>query len=160
MKMKQYFTEQNLILQFHKYQKLSIPQVSETIVIAKRLHVKLFPVASPIPLPEWFRKGSDYCLRKKSMLENFPSCIRNFFEVKKLLKVFLSELQLIPYKKPVDKPKHSVNMLRHTLLLRYTSVQAYKLLSEQFTLPSLSLTKKLTEGRIEPLKAAKILNGY
>ena len=94
------------------------------------------------------------------MLENFPSCIRNFFEVKKLLKVFLSELQLIPYKKPVDKPKHSVNMLRHTLLLRYTSVQAYKLLSEQFTLPSLSLTKKLTEGRIEPLKAAKILNGY
>ena len=52
-----------------------------------------------------------------------------------------------------------MNMLRYTLLLRYTSVQAYKLLSEQFTLPSLSLTKKLTEGGIEPLKAAKVLNG-
>ena len=70
--------------QSHKYQKQS--------VIDKRLHVKLFPVASPILFPEWFWKGSDYCLRKKSMLENFPSCIRNFFEVKKLLKVFLSEL--------------------------------------------------------------------
>ena len=91
------------------------------------LHVKLFSVASPILLPEWFWKGSDCCLRKKSMLENFPSYIRNFVEVKKLPDYILSELELIQYKKPVDKPKHSVNMLRYALLLRYTSVQSYKL---------------------------------
>ena len=48
-------------------------------------------------------------------------------------------------------------MLRYALLLRYTSGQAYKLLLQQFPLPSLSLAKKLTEGVIEPLKAAKIL---
>ena len=48
-------------------------------------------------------------------------------------------------------------MLRYALLLRYTSVQAYKLLLQQFPLPSLSLLKKLTEGGIEPLKAAKLL---
>ena len=48
-------------------------------------------------------------------------------------------------------------MLRYALLLRYTSVQAYKLLLQQFPLPSLNLLKKLTEGGIEPLKAAKVL---
>ena len=114
---------------------LSIPQVCETIVVDKMLHVKLFSVASPIPFREWFRKGSDYCLRKKSVLENFPRYIRNFVEVKKLPDDILSDLELIRYKKPVDKPKYSVNMLRHDLLLRYTSVQAYKLLLQQFPLP-------------------------
>ena len=58
----------------------------------------------------------------------------------------LTELELIRCKKPVDKPKYSVNMLRYALLLRYPSVQAYKLW----------LQKKLTEGEIEPLKAAKV----
>ena len=99
---------------------LSILQISETIVVDRMQHVKLFSVASPIPLPEWFRKGSDCCLRKKSMLENFPSYIRNFVEVKKLPDDILSELELIWYKKPVDKPKYSVNMLRYALVLRYT----------------------------------------
>ena len=93
------------------------------------LHVKLFSVASPIPLPEWFQKWSDCCLRKKSMLENFPGHIRNFVGVKKLPDDILSELELIQYKKPVDKPKYSVNMLRYALLLRYTSVQAYLLVT-------------------------------
>ena len=104
----------------------ALPQVSETVVVDKMLHVKLFSVASPIPLPEWFRKGSDCCLRKKSMLENFPSYIRllkltYFAEVKKLSDNILSKLQLTRYKKPVDKPKYSVNMLRYALLLRFSS---------------------------------------
>ena len=66
------------------------------------LYVNLFSVNSLTPLPKWFRKGSDFCLRKKSMLENFPSYIRNFAEVKKLPDDILSELELIRYKKPVD----------------------------------------------------------
>ena len=70
------------------------------------LHVKLFSVVFPIPLPEWFRKESDCCLRKKSVLENFPSYIRNFAEGKKLPDDILSELELIRYKKPADKPKY------------------------------------------------------
>ena len=91
------------------------------------------------------------------MLENFPGHIRNFVEVKKVPDDILSELELIQYKKPVDKPKYSVNRLRYALLLRYTSVQAYTLWLKQFPLPSLSLLKKLTEGGIKPLKAAKVL---
>ena len=76
--------------------------------------------------------------------------------MKKLPDDILSELELVRYKKPVDKQKHSVNMLRYALLLRYISVQAYKFLLQQFPLPSLSLLKKLTGG-IKPLKAAKVL---
>ena len=96
-------------------------------------------------------------MSKKEVNENFPSYVRNFFEVKKLPDDTLSELELIRYKKTVDKSKYSVNMLRYALLLRYTSVQAYKLMLEQFPLPSLRLLKKLTEGGIEPLKATKVL---
>ena len=48
-------------------------------------------------------------------------------------------------------------MLRYALLLRYVSVQAYKLLVQQFLLPSLTLLRKFTEGGIEPLKAANVL---
>ena len=72
------------------------------------LHIKLFSVASPIPLPKWFRKGSDCCLRKKVMPEIFPSYIRNIAEVKNLPYDILSELKLIRYKKPADQPKYSV----------------------------------------------------
>ena len=43
------------------------------------------------------------------------------------------------------------------LLLRYTSTQAYKLLLEQFPLPSLSLLKKLNKNGMEPVKAVKVL---
>ena len=96
-------------------------------------------------------------MSKKEVNENFPSYVRNFFEVKKLPDDTLSELELIRYKKTVDKSKYSVNMLRYALLLRYTSVQAYKLMLEQFPLTSLRLLKKLTEGGIEPLKATKVL---
>ena len=55
-------------------------------------------------------------------------------------------------KKPADRPKYSVNLLCYMLLLRYTSTQAYKLLLEQFPLPSLSLW-----GGMEPIKAVKVL---
>ena len=105
-------------------------------------HVKLFLVDSHIPLQEWFWKGSECCLRKKSMLENFPSYIRNFVAVKKFPDDILSELELIRYKKPVDKGKYSVNMLRYAPLLRYNSLQAYKILLQQFPLPSLSFLRK------------------
>ena len=37
----------------------SIPQITETITVDKFFHVKLFLNSSPVPLPEWFRKGSD-----------------------------------------------------------------------------------------------------
>ena len=119
--------------------------------------VKLFLNLSPVPLPEWFRNGSDCCLKRKSMLENFSNYIRNFQETRNIPSDILNELQEIRFKKPVDRPKYSVNLLRYALLLRYISTQVYKLLLEQFPLPSLSLLKKTKTGGMEPIKAVKVL---
>ena len=46
---------------------------------------------------------------------------------------------------------------RYALLLRYTSAQSYRLLLEQFPLPSLQLLKKLTSGDLDSYKIAEKL---
>ena len=47
----------------------NIPQITETVTVGKFFHVKLFLNSSPVLLPEWFRKGSDCRLKRKSMLQ-------------------------------------------------------------------------------------------
>ena len=132
-----------------------IPLVTETIVVTDALNVKLFWKAIPVPLPEWFRKGSNCRLKSKSMLDNFPSYLRSIAEQEP--NKLQDELQYIKYKKPENGPKYSFQLLQFSLLLRYTSLPAYKLLKEHFPLPSLSLLTKLSKGGIEPLKVEKVL---
>ena len=48
-------------------------------------------------------------------------------------------------------------MIRYALLLRYTPLQSYKLLLEEFPLPSISLLNKLQQGGVDAFKAVKIL---
>ena len=48
-------------------------------------------------------------------------------------------------------------MIRYALLLRYTSLQAYKLFLENFPLPSISLLNKLQKGGVDAIKAVKFL---
>ena len=51
----------------------------ESISVDRNLHVKLHHKGSPIPLPEWFRKGS--CkLTSATMLENLVSQMHNIIE--------------------------------------------------------------------------------
>ena len=52
---------------------------------------------------------------------------------------------------------YSSKVIQYALLLRYTSLQSYKLLLDQFSLPSTSLLNKIKEGTIDALKAAKLL---
>ena len=54
---------------------LSIPQITECIRIDSNLHVKLFYKNSPIPLPSWFRKGTDCKFKSKDVLSNFSAHI-------------------------------------------------------------------------------------
>ena len=126
----------------------NIPEVTEHIVIDEHLHVKLYKKSIPIPLPEWFRKGGDCRVKCKSILENFPTHIKNFDAVdgdisdpENIPDDILEELRQIRYKKPVDRPKFSPNLLRYALLMYYTSPQGYKLLLKQFPFPSISLLK-------------------
>jgi len=43
---------------FYKLEMKDVPKVTETIIIDDKLHVKLFKKSIPIPLPQWFRKGT------------------------------------------------------------------------------------------------------
>ena len=134
---------------------LDIPKITEVIAIDNDLHVKLFLSGSPVPLPVWFTKGKDCRLTKKSYLENFPPYIRSFSEDSH--NNIMDELLEIRFKKPNDKPKFSSELLQFALMLRYTSLPAYRLLLDYFALPSISLLKKLSRGGVEPLKAIQVL---
>ena len=48
-------------------------------------------------------------------------------------------------------------MIRFALLLHYSSLQTYKLLLKQLSLPSLTLLKRLTTGGVDAVKVAKLL---
>ena len=130
--------------------------MSEVIAIDKSLHVKLFLFSSPIPLPPWF-KSNGCKLKSKSMLDNFPTYIKNYKESNGTTYNILDELQNIRYKKPVDQPKYSTSLLQFALILRYTSSQAYSIILKKFPFPSFSLLKGLSHGDIAPLKALKLL---
>ena len=87
---------------FYKLEIKDNPQVTETIIVDDKLHVKLFKKSIPIPLPEWFRKGSNCTLKCKSTFENFPAYIRNYAKVgseENIPQELMDELQYIKYKK-------------------------------------------------------------
>ena len=48
-------------------------------------------------------------------------------------------------------------MIQYALLLRYTSLQSFKLLLDEFSLPSIPLLNKIKEGNIDALKSSKII---
>ena len=68
------------------------------------------------------------------MLENFPPVYLESY-IKNISPIF-DELQKPKFTK---KPVYSAEIVRYALLLRYTSIQSYRMLLEHFPLPSLSL---------------------
>ena len=84
------------------------------------------------------------------MLENFPSYLESQTEN---FSIF-DELRKRQFKK---NQVYSSEIIQYALLLRYTSFQSYKLLLDEFSLPSISLLNKIKEGNIDALKAAKLL---
>lgn len=135
-------------------QESSIPEVTTTIRIDKNLRVNLFHKGSPVPLPPWFRQGRDTKLTRKSILENFPSYVEQQNSNNNLI---IDELQRNKFLKC---PVYSANMLRYALTLRYTSKPAYQELMKEFKLPSLSLLKKLTSGKLDPISSLKALKEH
>ena len=61
---------------------------------------------------------------------------------------------------PKVRPPYSVEMIRHALHLRYTSLQAYKMLFEKFPLPSLSLLNKIQQGGVDAVKAVNLVREF
>lgn len=82
-------------------------------------------------------------MKRTTSLEIFLSPIRNFEENKIIPTDILDELYQIRIKKPIEKPKYSINLLHYALVLRYTSMQVYNILLEQLSVPYLTLLRKL-----------------
>ena len=96
-----------------------------------------------------FRNGRNCTLTSKSMLVNLSTYIRNENENNSSI---IEELLELKFQKC---PIYSARIIRYALLVRYTSFQAYKLLLEEFPMPSLSLLEKI--GDVDPVKSAKLL---
>ena len=84
-------------------------------------------------------------------MQNFPNYIK--LEGEQTFSI-LEELKELKFKK---KRIFSSNVIRYSLLLRYTSLQTYRLLMKDFPFPSLSLLKKITEGELDAVTCAKSL---
>ena len=57
----------------------------------------------------------------------------------------------------MKRPSYSSNIVRYALTMRYISLPAYRLLLEEFKLPSVSFWKKLTSGKIDSFASLKAL---
>ena len=109
--------------------------------VDKELHVQFQFSENPLPLPYWFVRGTNAKLSRFGMRINLAPYIRNFSEQDPYS--LIEELENRRSYKPKAHPPFSSEMIRYALLLRYTSLQSYKLLLEKFPLPSISLLSKL-----------------
>ena len=89
------------------------------------------------------------------MIQNFVDYIRNTSS--EIPHSVLSNIHKLMFYIQQGRPPYSSDVLRFSLIQRYTSRQAYANLLEELPLPSISLLRKLTAGGIEPLKALKTL---
>ena len=83
------------------------------------------------------------------MMQNFPNYIK--LEGKQTF-IILEELKELKFKK---KRIFSSIAIRYSLLLRYASLQTYRLLLKEFPFPSLSLLKKITERQLDAVKKSQ-----
>ena len=127
------------------------PEVTGCIQIDSELHVKRFYKRCSVPVLQRFRKGQNCCLSRKSMLEHFPVYLESYIEN---ISPIFDELQKHMFSK---KPVYSAEIVRYALLLRYTSIQSFRMPLEHFPLPSLSLLHKISSGTINTVKCAQIL---
>ena len=146
------FKKNNDYVTFYKieFSEKRAPEVTECIKI-EQLHVKRFFKGCPVPLRQWFGQGTDCRLTRKSMLENFPVYLRTYAD--NHFSIFEKLLQYRFTKKPI----YSANIIRYSLLLRYTSIQSYKVSLQDFPLLSLLLLQKISSGTIDVAKCANAL---
>ena len=88
-----------------------------------------------------------------SQLLNLPSYIQNRLDELPPSEI-IYEVRSLTFFKPQGRPPYSPNVIRYSLLLRYSSRQTYSLLLNEIPLPSFSLLEKLNRGSLDALKVA------
>ena len=114
------------LLSFTALKLLNVSEVTDCVRVDRDLHVKLFYKGSLLPLPQWFCLERDCRLTRKSMMQNFPNYTK--LEGEQRFNI-LEELKELKCKK---KRIFSSSVIRYSLLLRYTSLQTYRLLMKDF----------------------------
>ena len=132
------------------HEQTQFPTILESIKVDRELHVQRQYNGMPLLLPQWFVQGHNAKLKRISMLINFPSYIGN--TAVENHNSILKEPKERQFYRPNCRTPYSAEMIRYSLHLRYTSLQAYKLIIGKFPMPSISLL-----NRIHQLKALKPL---
>ena len=83
-------------------------------------------------------------------MQNFPNYIKS--EGEQMFNIPEELEELIFNKKRI----FSSNVMRYSPLLRWISLQTYRLLIKEFPFSSLSLLKKITEGQLDAVKCEKL----
>ena len=107
-----------------------------------------------MPLPHWSVQGHNVTLKKVTYLEKFPAYIRN--TATDNYNELLNELNQRNFHKLQGRPPYA-SVIRYALLLRYTSLQAYRFFFERFPIPYLSLLNKIQQGGVDLLNVLKTL---
>lgn len=130
------------------------PKVIRTIRIDKLLRVSLERDGVCVPLPKWW--SSKARLVSKSTLENFPSYLDSLEEFDGAAWDILEELCNLKYVKPKGR-SYSAKLICQSLLLRYTSLQAYQILLNIFPMPSPNNLQRRIAGEMDPMKVVQLL---
>ena len=133
----------------------SFPHIFESIRINKNLNVKLQYNGVPLPLPSWFISGRNAKIKDMATLGNFSEYMRSCSENSK--NNILDELNQRKHFK--RQAPFSAEIIRYSLLLKYTSKQTYLQLLKKFALPSISLLNRIQKGGVDSIKAIKHLCG-
>lgn len=131
------------------------PSILECIKVTKDLHVQLQYKGRPVPLPDWFVNGTRAKLRRYEELHELSTSIRSNAE--SYNESLLEEMFERVYLKPKGRPPYTAAIMRFALLLRHTSLQAYRMLLTKFPFPSISLLQKIQQGGVDPIKSLKKL---
>ena len=130
----------------------AFPLIKGAIKIDKALCVQLQFQGCDVPLPQWFVNGRNGKLTSFSMLHNFSAYLQGFAANRNKI---LEEMMNKRYYRHKGRKPYSSQLLRFASLVRYISRQVYKLLLDNFPLPSFSFPKKLKRGSVDALKACK-----
>ena len=147
--------EENFVTAYNLAICSGVASVKECITIYIDFRVQLSYEGSPIPLPNYIQESTGHKLIHLDALENLPNYCRNFhskFDVD-----VIKELLKLCYFSPCGRPKYSSQVLRFSLILRYTSNSAYSFLKKYIPLPSNSLLRKLKSPSIGNCQALQAL---
>ena len=108
------------------YDEVGFPSIAKAIKIDDNSHERLQYNGRPVPLPKWYVHGHNAKLTRYSMLENFPPYLAMEAELHPAS--ILDELRKREfYNKPQGKQAYSTDVIRYSLMLRFTSPQCYRL---------------------------------